>query len=230
MSVSVGLNKFAAAGSPTPPVGTVLAVGDCSTVLPAPPAHVLQQAASPDTAVRRTVYVSHLDSNISDAELRRILEESGDFHKVRLRGETEGRCKYAFVEFATVEAAQKMLDFPKLWPGAKQLRASAAKKAIEGNDPRDAVLPGTKRGTPRPCVFGLNVEINTTPPARLQKGLSASINEAKVGLSKSENSKDAITSTASIATSTTGLMDGNRLARSETLPKAPPLFDGERLL
>jgi hypothetical protein len=93
-----------------------------------------------EAAKRRTVYITRVDPAMSEGELRSVLLECGDFNKVRLCGETPGRCKYCFVEFSTESASKKMTKLDGRWFGQQQLRVGPAKAPIETNDPRDALF------------------------------------------------------------------------------------------
>jgi len=124
-----------------------------------------------DSARRRTVYVTRVDPTMSEGELRTILLECGDFNKVRLCGDTPGRCKYCFVEFATEPAARKMLKCDGRWFGMQQLRVGVAKNAIETNDPRDALFDNA-RGKVRACIFGLSMK--PTPEGQSARQLANS--------------------------------------------------------
>jgi hypothetical protein len=110
-----------------------------------------------ESARRRTVYVTRVDPSMSEGELRTVLLECGDFNKVRLCGDTPGRCKYCFVEFASDAGARKMLKLDGRAFGTQQLRVGIAKNSIETNDPRDALFDNA-RGKVRACIFGLSMK------------------------------------------------------------------------
>jgi hypothetical protein len=151
-AVSVETPKRQPAGPPPPyaAVADILPLSDSSAGQSLDDS--LQEAMR-----KRTVYITRVDPTMSEGELRSILLECGDFNKVRLCGDTPGRCKYCFVEFASEAASKKMLKFDGRWFGTQQLRVGPAKAPIETNDPRDALFDNA-RGKVRACVFGLWVK------------------------------------------------------------------------
>jgi hypothetical protein len=125
-----------------------------------------QQAAKSEqqrVALRCTVYFSNVDSSISEWQLATALNCFGALEKVRLCGNPCNATVFAFVEFESEVAAQRVVEHDgKHLLGNFALRSSFSKTVIQDKSNKDAVYG--KWGKVRPCSFGFlqSMPSNTT--------------------------------------------------------------------
>ena len=123
----------------------------------------------------RTVYVSKVDPTLSVKELRLIFDKFGLVSKVRLCGDPQQRGMYAFIEFTSSDAAQKMLQMDKqpFREGKDDTwRCLPARQPIHDHNDDDMIASGSSA---HPCFFGIpkNMQAQETSAMRAKGGAKA---------------------------------------------------------
>lgn len=136
-----------------------------------------------DDLRRRTVYVSHLNPDVSQQQFMAWLNTFGAVNKVRVCATKGFPTLYAFVEMANARAAAAVVEHDAErrrqrarlpGPGAFPTpRCSAAKTSVQDTAPDDA-LCGSDGACVRPCTFSA-----TTPNAPVSAAVTEMARQAK---------------------------------------------------
>ena len=115
---------------------------------------VASTAPSSANAKQRTVYLSRIPPNTNPLELLRALSLIGNVHKVRACSVARFPTYFCFVEFATVDAAQRAAVIGTLTIAGAEVRMTAAKQHIQNSHATDAVQG--LNGLAKYCTFGID--------------------------------------------------------------------------
>lgn len=80
--------------------------------------------------VRRTVYISYIDQQVTEESLATLFQECGTVMDCRICGDPNSYMRFAFIEFQEEESAQKALGMTGRILGNSPLRVLASRTAI----------------------------------------------------------------------------------------------------
>ncbi|CAK9160281.1 unnamed protein product [Ilex paraguariensis] len=86
--------------------------------------------AQRDDSIRRTVYVSDIDPNITEEELATLFSSYGHVSDCRVCGDPHSRLRFAFVEFADEQSARAALNLGVTMLGFSPVKVLPSKTAI----------------------------------------------------------------------------------------------------
>lgn len=80
--------------------------------------------------VKRTVYISYVDHQVTEEQLAALFQECGRVMDCRICGDPNSAMRFAFIEFSELESAQKALEKSGSVLGGSPLRVLPSKTAI----------------------------------------------------------------------------------------------------
>ncbi|XP_024966402.1 polyadenylate-binding protein-interacting protein 9-like [Cynara cardunculus var. scolymus] len=86
--------------------------------------------AQREDSIRRTVYVSDIDHNVTEERLAALFSAYGQVLDCRVCGDPHSRLRFAFVEFADENSARAALNLCGIMLGFSQVRVLPSKTAI----------------------------------------------------------------------------------------------------
>ncbi|XP_071696777.1 polyadenylate-binding protein-interacting protein 8-like [Rutidosis leptorrhynchoides] len=86
--------------------------------------------AQREDSIRRTVYVSDIDHNVTEERLAALFSAYGHVLDCRVCGDPHSRLRFAFVEFSNENSARAALNLCGIMLGFSQVRVSPSKTAI----------------------------------------------------------------------------------------------------
>eukprot|EP00033_Pygsuia_biforma_P001161 GCRY01001321.1.p1 GENE.GCRY01001321.1~~GCRY01001321.1.p1 ORF type:complete len:393 (+),score=76.43 GCRY01001321.1:175-1353(+) len=109
--------------------GTILGSSPIK-VAPSRTATKQQNPQSEQERIDRTLHISNVDGNVTEENLYEIFSVLGELSNLRLCGSMERGVRFAFVEYATVEEAEKAMCLNGTTLGSLPLRIGKAKTCI----------------------------------------------------------------------------------------------------
>ncbi|KAH3762679.1 Polyadenylate-binding protein [Pelomyxa schiedti] len=130
--------------------------------LPVPEQYLRKQQLSVEQ-VARTVYVAGVDIQLTEEQVQQFFSVCGPVTAVRLCGDTGHPSRFAFVEFATIEAAMTAQSLSGLSVGNHAIKVSPSKTAIQSGTLTPTVsLPPEDKVRARRTLYVGSVDVNAT--------------------------------------------------------------------
>jgi RNA recognition motif-containing protein len=146
----------------------------------------LQQGSVHSDATEKTIYVTNIDSQITEDQLYDFFNSYAHVDKYKLCGDTSHPTRFAFVEFSTREGAIEALQLNNSQIGAYNIKISPSRTAISNGSNRNGGL-SQHRNSHRPARESRSNSFNnSTPQHQEQVGRTVYVGNVDISITEDE--------------------------------------------